>query len=66
MSITCNFDKEDCEDRKSEKMLLRVSPDQDIPADTPEVKPVKHGAYLWDLSPRRRSGKSWRDLTSVN
>jgi len=63
MSITCNFDKDNHEDRKNDKVIVRVPSVRTIGADTPVLKPVKHGAYLWDLSPRPRSSKSWRDIS---
>lgn len=63
MAITCNFDKDNHEDRKNDKVIVRVPSARTIGADTPVLKPVKHGAYLWDLSPRPRSSKSWRDIS---
>ena len=63
MSITCNFDKDNHEDRKNDKVIVRVPSVRTIGADPPVLKPVKHGAYLWDLSPRPRSSKSWRDIS---
>ncbi len=66
MAITCNFDREDCEGDKQDKVLVRVPSAREAAVDTPVMKPVTHGAYLWDLSPRRRSGKRWRDIASVN
>jgi len=65
MAITCNFER-DNEERKDEKVLERVLPAQTTGEDTPAMRPVKHGAYLWNLSPRRRSEKSWRDLSPLN
>ena len=66
MAITCNFDKEDWENRKGDKMIVRIPPGQHVGEDTPALKPVKHGAYLWVLTPRHRPGKSWRDPSSTN
>ncbi|MDO8803817.1 MAG: hypothetical protein Q7R35_05265 [Elusimicrobiota bacterium] len=63
MAITCNFDRDNHESGKDDKLIVRVPAVQDAGADTPVLKPVKHGAYLWDLSPRPRSGKSWRDIS---
>lgn len=65
MTETCNFDKDDNEHRKGDKLIVRIPAGRNIDADTPS-RQVKHGAYLWDLSPRPRSGKSWRDLSSIN
>ena len=66
MAITANFDKDENENRRDGKVLMRVPAAQNMGEDTPALKPVVHGAYLWDLSPRRRSGKSWRDITALN
>lgn len=66
MAITCNYDKDDNEPQRGGKVLVRIEPGQAIGADTPSIKPSKNGAYLWVMDSRRRSGKSWRDLTSVN
>ena len=77
MAITCNFDREDFENRREDredKLIVRIAPGQlvgveaadTVPEDTPAQRPVKHGAYLWVLGNRRRSGKSWRDPVSVN
>jgi len=66
MATTCNFDKDNHESRKGDKLIVRIPAAQTIGADAPAAKPVRHGAYLWDLSPRPRSGKSWRDLSSIN
>ncbi|HCC49369.1 MAG TPA: hypothetical protein DEQ38_14835 [Elusimicrobia bacterium] len=66
MAITCNFDRDNHEVKKEEKLIVRIAPGQNIGSDTPGLKPVKNGAYLWVMNPRRRSGKSWRDLTSIN
>ena len=66
MAITCNFDKEDCEDRKEDKVIVRIPAGQNIGSDTPEARPVKHGAYLWVLGNRRRPAKSGRDNSSIN
>jgi hypothetical protein len=63
MAETCNFDRDNNENRKSDKLITRISPGQHAGADTPALKPVTHGAYLWDMSPRPRSGKSWRDIS---
>ena len=65
MAITCNFDQEN-NDRKNDKTPERVIPVQTIGEDAPVMKRVKHGAYLWNLSPRHRSTKSWRDLLRTN
>jgi hypothetical protein len=66
MSITCNFGKDDRELKKSDKLIVRLPPGQNIGPDTPSLKPSGNGAYLWVMGPRRRSGKSWRDDSSVN
>jgi len=66
MSITCNFDREENAEKNSEKVLVRIAPGQDIGNDTPGLKPVKNGAYLWVMEPRRRNAKSWRETVSVN
>lgn len=66
MAITCNFDKDDNEQERNGRVLVRIEPGQAIGSDTPAVKPSKNGAYLWVMDSRRRSGKSWRDLVSVN
>ncbi|MHB0996146.1 MAG: hypothetical protein ACYC2I_07240 [Elusimicrobiales bacterium] len=66
MAITCNFDKDDNGQARGGKVLVRIEPGQGIGSDTPDIKPSRNGAYLWVMDTRRRSGKSWRDLTSVN
>lgn len=66
MSITCNFEKDDQDTRKTDRMIVRIAPGQVIGNDTPSVKTAKNGAYLWVMDHRRRNGKSWRDLASVN
>ena len=66
MAMTCNFDKEDCEGRKDDKVIVRIPSGQNIGTDTPSLRPAKNGAYLWVMSPRPRSGKSWRDPSSIN
>ena len=66
MAITCNFDREDFGNRKEDKLIMRIAPGQIVGEDTPAARPVKHGAYLWVLGNRRRTGKSWRDPVSVN
>jgi len=66
MAMTCNFDRDSSEGRKNDKLIVHIAPGQDIGTDTPSLKPLKHDAYLWVLNPRRRSGKSWRDLSSEN
>ncbi len=65
MTETCNFDKDDNENRKGDKLIVRVAAGKNI-EDTPNSTAVKHGAYLWNLSPRPRSGKSWRDTSTLN
>ena len=65
MAITCNFDKDDSENRKSGKMIVRISPGQNAGGNIPAMKPVKQGAYMWVMTPRR-SGKSWRDPSPTN
>jgi len=65
MAITCNFDRDNNE-HKDEKTLERVIPAQTIGEDAPAMKRVKHGAYLWNLSPRPRSTKSWREHLRTN
>lgn len=66
MAMTCNFDKDNCENHKNGKLIVHISPGQDIGTDTPALKPLKNDAYLWVLNPRRRSGKSWRDISPEN
>ena len=66
MTMTCNYDEDGRESRKGDKLIVRVPAGQRIGADNPALRPVKHGAYLWDLSPRPRSGKSWRDPSPLN
>lgn len=66
MAITCNFGKDDNNQPRGGKVLVRIEPGQSIGADTPSIKPSKNGAYLWVMDGRRRPGKSWRDLTSIN
>ncbi|HAH32142.1 MAG TPA: hypothetical protein DCL44_07505 [Elusimicrobia bacterium] len=66
MAITCNFDKDNRENRKSDKMIVRIPPIRNIGKDTPVLKPVTNGAYLWLTTYRDRSGKSWRDPSSIN
>jgi len=66
MAITCNFDRDGFENRKEDRLIVRVAPGQIVGGDAPASRPVKHGAYLWILGNRRRSGKSWRDPVSVN
>lgn len=66
MPITCNFERDDQETRKAEKMIVRIEPGQVIGSDTPELKISKNGAYLWVMNPRRRSPKGWREIGSLN
>lgn len=66
MAITSNFDKDNHDGRKGDKLIVRIPPGQEIGSDTPGLKPVKNGAYLWVMDHRRRSGRSWRELSSVN
>ena len=66
MAITCNFDKNNHENRKDDKLIVRIPPGQNIGADTTSQNSAKRCAYLWDLSPRPRSGKSWRNVSSIN
>lgn len=66
MTMTCNFDKDDHEDKKSDKIIVRIDPGQDIGEDSPCLKPVKSSAYLWVMNHRRRSGKTWRAPASIN
>ena len=61
MTMTCNFEKDDRESRKSDKLILRLPPVRDIGTDTPAIKPASHGAYLWLTGRGRRPAKSWRD-----
>lgn len=65
MTMTCNFEKDDRDVRKSEKMLLRLPPVREIGTDTPAIKPARHGAYLW-LARSRRPAKGWRESGSLN
>lgn len=66
MTETCNFDKDDNENRKGDKVIVRIPAGKILAVDVPDTRQVKHGAYLWNLSPRPRSGKSWRDISSIN
>jgi len=66
MAMTCNFERDDSGTKKSDKIIVRIAPDQNIGSDTPSLKPVKNGAYLWVMDHRRRSAKSWREAVSVN
>jgi hypothetical protein len=66
MAITCNFDKDDYEEKKCDKVIVRIDPGQDIGEDSPCLKPVKNSAYLWVVNPRRRSCKTWRAPASIN
>lgn len=66
MTETCNFDKDDNEHRKADKVIVRIPAGKTAAMDIPDTKNVKHGAYLWNLSPRPRSARSWRDTSSIN
>ena len=66
MAITCNFDRDDFESRKEDRLIVRIAPGEKVGKDNPASKPMKHSAYLWVLGNRRRSGKSWRDPVSTN
>ena len=66
MAITCNFDKDDFENRREDKVIVHIPAGQSVGGDMPSSKPVKHGAYLWVLGNRRRTRKSWRDPVSMN
>lgn len=66
MAITCNFERDDSETKKSDKIIVRIAPGQVIGSDTPALKPVKNGAYLWVMDHRRRSAKSWREASLIN
>lgn len=66
MAITCNFEKDDQETKKADKVLVRIAPGQQIGSDTPSLKPAKAGAYLWVMDQRRRTAKSWREISSIN
>ncbi|OGR78889.1 MAG: hypothetical protein A2X32_00315 [Elusimicrobia bacterium GWC2_64_44] len=66
MAITCNFERDDSETKKSDKVIVRIAPGQVIGSDTPALKPVKNGAYLWVMDHRRRSARSWRAVAQVN
>ncbi|MDD2804940.1 MAG: hypothetical protein PHV33_05255 [Elusimicrobiales bacterium] len=66
MAITCNFERDDSGTKKGDKVIVRIAPGQVIGSDTPSLKPVKNGAYLWVMDHRRRSSKSWRELSAVN
>lgn len=66
MAITCNFEKDENDVKKADKMIVRIAPGQEIGTDTPGLKPARNGAYLWVMNPRRRSGKSWREINSLN
>ena len=62
MTITCSLDKNDYENRKGDKLIVRIPPGQKD--GDPAPKPVKPAAYLW--VPRHRPDKSWRDEHSIN
>ena len=66
MTETCNFDKDDNEHRRGDKLIVRIPAGKIAAIDVPDTKQVRHGAYLWNLSPRPRSGRSWRDISSIN
>jgi len=66
MAMTCNFEKDDQDTRKADKMIVRIAPGQVTGSDTPALNPAKKGAYLWVIDHRRRSSKSWRELSPVN
>ena len=66
MTKTSNFDKDNYGRRQGDKLILRLPTGQPGGTDSPAVKPGKSCSYLWILGPRRRGGKSWRDLSSIN
>lgn len=66
MTMICNFEKDDREVRRAEKLIMRLPPVRDIGTDTPSIRPAKHGSYLWLAGSRRRSGRNWREVSSVN
>jgi hypothetical protein len=66
MAMTCNFEKDDRDVKKGDKLIVRIPPGQNIGTDTPALKPSGSGAYLWVMGPRRRTVKSWRDGNSIN
>lgn len=61
MTMTCNFEKDDHDVPRQDKLILRLPPVPDIGTDTPAIKPARHGAYLWLASRGRRVQKSWRE-----
>lgn len=61
MTMTCNFEKDDHDVPKQDKLILRLPPVRDIGTDTPAIRPAKHGAYLWLAGRGRRTAKSWRE-----
>lgn len=66
MTMTCNFGKDDNEIRKGDKLILRLPAVRDIGADTPAIRPARHGAYLWLAGRSRRPVKSWRHRGPIN
>ncbi len=66
MAITCNFEKDDRDTRKSGRLIVRIPADQAIGSDMPGLKPAKAGAYLWVMDHRRRTAKGWRDGNTLN
>lgn len=66
MAMTCNFDKDGQDDKKSDRIIVRVDPGREIGEDSPSVKPARGGAYLWVMNHRRRSGKTWRARGALN
>jgi hypothetical protein len=66
MAKTSNFDRDNFGRRQGNKLILRIPPGHTIGTDSPAVKPGKSCSYLWILGPRRRAGKSWRDVSPVN
>ena len=61
MTMTCNFEKDDHDARRQDKLILRLPPVREIGTDTPAIKPERHGAYLWLAGRGRRAQKSWRE-----
>ena len=66
MAMTCNFDKDGQDEKKSDRIIVRIDPGQNIGEDSPRLKPAKGSAYLWVMNHRRRCGKNWRATGALN
>jgi hypothetical protein len=66
MTKTSNFDMDNYGRLQGDKLILKIPSGHLIGTDSPAVKPGKSCSYLWVLGPRRRAGKSWRDVSPVN